>query len=216
LYALLEHELKGMEARMKKLKQSAQSAAVGGDPAVKPGGAKAAAPEVRRGPPRTEKPAAAPPAPSAPAPEPATQAILTELAALRRMLERMSAPPSSDDAALESGVDSMRRLLTELLESRLDPVIAEVAAIRTLAASETEGKSGSVVDRLDLLLNDLGAVRFEAQRLDYYDPLIHQVLEERRDAVAPDRVILETVVPGYRTQRGRVVAKAGVAINRRA
>jgi hypothetical protein len=216
LYALLEHELKGMEARMKKLKQSAQSAAVGGDPAVRPGGAKAAAPEVRRGPPRTEKPAAAPPAPSAPAPEPATQAILTELAALRRMLERMSAPPSSDDAALESGVDSMRRLLTELLESRLDPVIAEIAAIRTLAASEAEGKSGSVVDRLDLLLNDLGAVRFEAQRLDYYDPLIHQVLEERRDAVAPDRVILETVVPGYRTQRGRVVAKAGVAINRRA
>lgn len=201
---------------MKKLKKSAQGAAVGGDPAVKPGGAKAAAPEVRRGPPRTEKPAAAPSAPSAPAPESATQAILTELAALRRMLERMSAPPSSDDAALESGVDSMRRLLTELLESRLDPVIAEIAAIRTLAASEAEGKSGSVVDRLDLLLNDLGAVRFEAQRLDYYDPLIHQVLEERRDAVAPDRVILETVVPGYRTQRGRVVAKAGVAINRRA
>jgi hypothetical protein len=42
------------------------------------------------------------------------------------------------------------------------------------------------------------------------------VLTERRDADAPDRVILETVVPGYRTSRGRVVARAGVAINRRA
>jgi hypothetical protein len=169
--------------------------------------------------------------PKAEAPETMPQAILAELASLRRMIEKLSAPQApagppqasvnppkasaSDDAQLESGVDSMRRLLSELLESRLDPLIAEVAAIRTLAASEAEGKAGSVVDRLDLLLNDMGAARFEAQRLDYYDPLIHVVLEERRDAGAPDRVILETVVPGYRTQRGRVVAKAGVAINRR-
>ena len=132
------------------------------------------------------------------------------------MLERLSAPPPTADAALESGVDSMRRLLTELLESRMDPVIAEVAAIRSLAASETKGKVRAVVDRLDLLLNDMGAVRFEAQRLDYFDPLIHQALAERHDVNAPDRVVLETVVPGYRTCRGRVVAKAGVAINRRA
>ena len=145
----------------------------------------------------------------------ATQAILAELASLRGMIEKLSAPSAAGDASLESEVDSMRRLLSELLESRLDPVIAEVAAIRTLAASEREADRGAVVDRLDLLLNDLGAVRFEAQRLDYYDPLIHQVLAERREAALPDRVVLETVIPGYRTQRGRVVAKAGVAINRR-
>jgi hypothetical protein len=189
--------------------------------------------EVQPEPPRAERPAPAPPIPSAQAKPPpqaappkaaarppqasdaAMQAILAELASLRRMMEKMSAVPSFGDASLESGVDSMRRLLSDLLDARLDPVIAEVAAIRTLAASEAEGKFGSVVDRLDLLLNDLGAVRFEAQRLDYYDPLIHQVLAERREGDAPDRVVLETVVPGYRTQRGRVVAKAGVAINRR-
>jgi molecular chaperone GrpE (heat shock protein) len=206
-----------MEARMKEPKKSTKgAAAVGGNRVAKAESAKAPAVEVRREPPATETRPAAAPIASAQAPDAATQGVLAELAALRRMLERLSAPPPTADAALESGVDSMRRLLTELLESRMDPVIAEVAAIRSLAASETKGKVRSVVDRLDLLLNDMGAVRFEAQRLDYFDPLIHQALAERQDANAPDRVVLETVVPGYRTCRGRVVAKAGVAINRRA
>ncbi len=191
---------------MRGAKKSVKAAAEGGQ---------AAPAEIRREPPATETLTAAPTIPGAQAPEAATQKIMAELASLRRILEKLSAPPPSGDASLESSVDSMRRLLTELIESRMDPVIAEVAAIRTLAASETEARD-SVVDRLDLLLNDMGAVRFEAQRLDYYDPLIHQVLSERHDAGAPDRVILETVVPGYRTCRGRVVAKAGVAINRRA
>jgi hypothetical protein len=216
---------------MKAERKSVKGAVEAAIRAVRAQVGKAAAAEARPEPPRTERLVAASPSASAcpakasapaRAPEAATQAILTELASLRRMIERLSAPPPSPpnalaagDASLESGVDSMRRLLTELLESRLDPVIAEVAAIRTLAASETAGNFGSVVDRLDLLLNDLGAVRFEAQRLDYYDPLIHQVLAERQEAALPDRVVVETVVPGYRTQRGRVVAKAGVAINRR-
>jgi len=201
---------------MKEAKKSIKGAAAGGSRVAKAGDVKATAVEVRREPPATETRAAAPPIAGAQAPEAATQGVLAELATLRRLLERLSAPPPTADAALESGVDSMRRLLTELLESRMDPVIAEVAAIRSLAASETKGKVRAVVDRLDLLLNDMGAVRFEAQRLDYFDPLIHQALAERHDADAPDRVILETVVPGYRTCRGRVVAKAGVAINRRA
>jgi hypothetical protein len=219
---------------MKEGKKSVKGAVEAAIRAVRARVAKPDAAEARPEPPRTERLVAAspsapacPPKASAPArtptaPEAATQAILTELASLRRMIESLSAPApgppkasASGDASLESGVDSMRRLLTELLESRLDPLIAELAAIRTLAASETAGNLGSVVDRLDLLLNDLGAVRFEAQRLDYYDPLIHQVLAERQEAAVPDRVVLETVVPGYRTQRGKVVAKAGVAINRR-
>jgi len=201
---------------MKRAKKSTKDADAGGDRAAKAEHDKGTPVEVRQGLPTAETSTAAQPPASAQAPEATMREILAELGSHRRMLEKISAPLPSADAALESGVDSMRRLLTELLESRVDPVIAEVAAIRSLAASETKGKVRSVIDRLDLLLNDLGAVRFEAQRLDYFDPLIHQVIAERHDADAPDRVILETVVPGYRTCRGRVVAKAGVAINRRA
>jgi molecular chaperone GrpE (heat shock protein) len=52
--------------------------------------------------------------------------------------------------------------------------------------------------------------------MDVVDPLIHAVIEERQQADAPDRVILETVRPGFRTARGVVVSKAAVAVNRRA
>ena len=107
----------------------------------------------------------------------------------------------------------MRRLLSELLESRLEPVIAEMAAIRALVASAPRGSAA--VERIEALLADLGALRFEANRLDYFDPLIHQAVAERRDPDAPAGVVLETLLPGYRTGRGHIVAKAGVAVNRR-
>ena len=92
-------------------------------------------------------------------------------------------------------------------------MIAETAAIRALVASGTRGSEA--VERIEALLSELGALRFEANRLDYFDPLIHQAVAERRDAAAPAGVVLETLAPGYRTGRGHVVAKARVAVNRR-
>ena len=50
--------------------------------------------------------------------------------------------------------------------------------------------------------------------MDFVDPLIHVVVEERRVDSAPDGVVLETLRPGYRTARGLVVCKAAVAVNR--
>lgn len=208
----LKRKQRTMKARMKGEK-SMEGALKNGSRTAKAEAGKQTTVEVRREPPAADARTAKPPIPTGQAPEAATQKILAELASLRQMVEKICAPPPSADASLESSVDSMRRLLTELLESRMEPMIVEIAAIRSLAASGSKGKTRSVVDRLDLLLNDLGAVRFEARRLDYFDPLIHQVIAERHDADAPDRVILETVVPGYRTGRGQVVAKAGVTIN---
>ena len=138
--------------------------------------------------------------------------IRAELASVRQTLDKLAAAPVSADASLESSVDSMRRLLSDLLESRLEPVIAEMAAIRALVASGSRGSAA--VERIEALLADLGALRFEANRLDYFDPLIHQAAAERRDPDAPAGVVLETLLPGYRTARGHVVAKARVAVNR--
>ncbi len=70
-------------------------------------------------------------------------------------------------------------------------------------------------DRLERLLNSLGASRFTAEPMDFVDPLIHVVVEERRDDGTPDGVVIETVRPGYRTARGAVVSKAAVVVNRR-
>jgi molecular chaperone GrpE (heat shock protein) len=71
-----------------------------------------------------------------------------------------------------------------------------------------------VLERLDSLLENLGAVRFEAETLDAVDPLIHVVVEEREQVDAPEGVIVQTVRPGFRTARGLVVCKAAVAVSR--
>jgi molecular chaperone GrpE (heat shock protein) len=152
--------------------------------------------------------------------EPGLRGILGEIRSVKQMLEKLVTPFSSDgrrtDAVLESSVDSVRRLLSELIEQRMEAVVKDLVDIRRQAAAVAQRKGMGIVERLDQVLEDLGAVRFEAEAMDVVDPLIHAVIEERQQADAPDRVILETVGPGFRTARGVVVCKAAVAVNRRA
>jgi hypothetical protein len=154
--------------------------------------------------------------PAAPAPKGAARVdtILGELRGLKGMVRQLVAPPSDGDSALEESVDSLRRLLSELIERRMESVVKDLVDVRREAAAAAE--HGRIVKRLDALLDSLGAVLFDAEPMDIVDPLIHVVVDERRDETAPDGVILETVQPGYRSARGLVLCKASVAVNRRA
>ncbi len=148
------------------------------------------------------------------------QAILAEIRSVKGMLQPRSTdgtrPAATTDAALESSVDSLRRLLSELIEQHMESVIRDLAEIRRQASIIPAGNGHALLDRLDDLLERLGAIRFEAEPMDVVDPLIHAVVEERRQADVPDGVILATVRPGFRTVRGLIACKAAVAINRRA
>ncbi len=147
--------------------------------------------------------------------ERAIAALREEIDGLKDVVQRLVSPlAGAADVPLEGAVDSLRRLLSELIERRMESAITDLAEVRRAAAASAAG--GAVVERLDQLLEKFGAVRFEAEAMDMVDPLIHVVLEERRDAEAPDGVILEALRPGYRTGRGLVVCKAAVAVNRRA
>lgn len=146
---------------------------------------------------------------------PGLEPIFTQLRDLRQMVEKLIAPPVVADAALDTSVDSMRRLLSELLEQRLEFVVKDLVGIRSAAANLPGDNAARVVERLDHLLEELGAVRYTAEPMDVVDPLIHTVVDERRLADTPEGVIVETVRPGYRTARGFVVCKAAVAINQR-
>jgi molecular chaperone GrpE (heat shock protein) len=125
-------------------------------------------------------------------------------------------PPKTGRGELEDSVDSLRRLLSELIEQRMEGVVQQLADIRR-EASSLSGKEGArLAARLDDLLESLGAERFEAETMDVVDPLIHVVVAERRQEDAPDGVIVETVRPGFRTSSGRVICKAAVAVSQRA
>jgi hypothetical protein len=162
--------------------------------------------------------AAKPPAPAAAPFEPAAllQALAPRFDAMTRELrelKRLVQPATpAGDAALEQSVDSLRRLLSEAIEQRMESVVTELVEVHRELSSADAARAG---ERLARLLETLGAVRFTAEPLDAVDPLIHVVVEERRDDRAPDGVVLETVRPGYRTARGALAGKAAVVVNRR-
>jgi hypothetical protein len=141
---------------------------------------------------------------------PGNSEILRELREIRLMLAQDRAVATSADAALEDGVDSLRRLLSEMIERRMEWVLSRVVALRTAVT-----EAPRVVREIDGLLEELGAIRFTAQSMDHVDPLIHVVVDERKTTGGPEGVILETVRPGYRTSAGTILSKACVAVSRR-
>jgi len=173
----------------------------------------------KRSPRASVKPASAAPRADIAPREPGLRAILEEIRSVKQMVEKLLTPFGSEgrtEAALESSVYSLRRLLSELIEQQMEAVVKDLVDIRRLAAAVAQRKGTGIIERLDQVLEDLGTTRFEAEPMDVVDPLIHAVIEERQQAEAPDGVILETVRPGFRTARGVVVCKAAVAVNRRA
>ncbi len=153
--------------------------------------------------------------------EPQLQGILTEIRGIRDLVRpqprtaRAGAAPSTD-LALESSVDSLRRLLSELIEQQMETVVADLVEIRDRAVALGSGNGTDLIGRLDDLLENLGAVRFDAEPMDLVDPLIHTIVDERQRTDAPEGVIVETVRPGFRTARGAILCKAAVAVNRKA
>ena len=157
------------------------------------------------------------PAAATPAAKPIESALAVvdslrqEVSALRTQIARCTAPVSSGTM---DEVDAIRRVLSDLMEARMNDVIRELVSIRNTAAA-AGSDARRVAEQMDTLLADLGAMKFEAERLEHVDPLIHTVTREVTDPSLPDGVITETVRPGFHTGRGIVVARALVAINRR-
>jgi molecular chaperone GrpE (heat shock protein) len=171
----------------------------------KPAGKRAASTAARRS---TGSADAAPQAP-----ESGIAELLQEIRGLKAVVEQLVTPKPAIDEGLEATVDSLRRLLSELIEQRLESVIGDLADIRREAANAAAKDGSGLIARLDELLESLGAVRFEAEAMDVVDPLIHTVVAERQQGDVPAGVIIETLRPGYRTSRGRVVCKAAVAVS---
>lgn len=158
-------------------------------------------------PPRVKKAAQAPET----APVSALEGLRHEVATLRTQMAKLMSPVAT--GTLEE-VDALRRVLSDVMDARMNDVIRELVSIRnTAAAAGSEARR--VAEQMDTLLADLGAMKFEGERLEHVDPLIHTVTREVFEAGLPDGVIVETIRPGFHTGRGIVVAKALVAVNRR-
>jgi len=149
------------------------------------------------------------------APTPFADDILRELRAIRAAVAPRDHRPSGEDGGLGSAVDSMRRLLSELLERDHDAVLRELVPIRLAVADPQRLDLAAALRQIDRLMDRLGAIQFSAQKLDYVDPAIHEIKGERHVVGLPDGVVAESLRPGFRSASGVVLTKAWVAVNRR-
>jgi molecular chaperone GrpE (heat shock protein) len=140
------------------------------------------------------------------------ESLRTDMADLRAAVEKSLSPIASGTM---DEVDALRRVLSYLFEAKNEEIIRELVTIRHASAA-LPGGARNVTEQIDALLANLGAVKFEAERLEHVDPLIHAITREVRDEKLDDAIIAEAIRPGFRTARGVVIAKALVAINRRA
>lgn len=144
-------------------------------------------------------------------------AIHTELEEIRQGLanrQPVAATPIPEGAELDDGVEPLRRFLHEWLEAHTENLLVKLVTLRTQAFSK-EADPKDLGEGIEYLLEQLGAIPFTPERMDYVDPLIHIVANEHHYADAPDGVILETLRPGFRSSRGSVLAKAQVVVNRK-
>jgi molecular chaperone GrpE (heat shock protein) len=144
---------------------------------------------------------------------PVAQRVKTKRApgALAEVEHLRELAPQTADKIVEGAVDSLRRLLSELLEHQLEAVAGALADVRREVAAGAGAER--VLGLIDELMDRVGAVRFAAEPLDVVDPLIHVVVEERKAAGVPRGVIVEAVQPGFRNGRGLVLCKAAVAVS---
>ena len=133
---------------------------------------------------------------------------------LLKDIHRDLAPVSKEHAelsAIEAGVSSIRRVLSEMLDSKFQSVAFRLAEIKGLMSSDNQ----HVHDLLDALLEDTGATRFAPERLDYFDPLIHMAVRESSDLALPAGVVSEVVTAGYKVPSGKIICRAKIVLNRR-
>ncbi len=170
---------------------------------VKPGA------KIKRGIP--EKPAGVP---KVTLPDPLAE-LLAEFRAHRARVETIPIPSPRTALLIDQSAETLRRMLSDLIEQRMESVIEQLVQLRLDLEIASSAGLSRIIQSMDRILDDLGATRFEAEVLDYFDPLIHLVVEERPSPTEPEGTVAATLRPGFKTSRGRVVAKARVAVHRK-
>jgi molecular chaperone GrpE (heat shock protein) len=128
-------------------------------------------------------------------------------------------------APLDRATATFQRLIAEVMDEKLAELAPPLVSLRSEMAQRvrTDGHSDPVaaefyqrgVEVLDQVLS-LGDIRrYEVPVGAAFDSLIHLAVGETRRGDLPNGVVAESVQPGFRTARGKVIAPAKVKVNRR-
>ncbi|MBN1844215.1 MAG: nucleotide exchange factor GrpE, partial [Sedimentisphaerales bacterium] len=124
--------------------------------------------------------------------------------------------------SLDRATATFQRLAAEVLDDQLGEILSPLIGLRA-ELSQYDDASGGVPEDflprwreiLDHVLALAHLEAYEARVGERYDPLIHLAVGQTQREDLPEGVVAESCQPGYRSQRGRVLAPARVQINRR-
>ena len=125
-------------------------------------------------------------------------------------------------APIDRATATFQRLVAEVLDDQLAEMLGPLTALRSEMAQRAEGNPDGDDDvftrsteTLDHVLSLAGVESYDARVGDALDPLIHLAVGETRRDDLDDGTVAETLQPGFRSARGKVVVPAKVRVNRR-
>jgi hypothetical protein len=127
-------------------------------------------------------------------------------------------------APLDRTTAMFHRLVSEVLDDQLAEMLPPLIELRGDLSCEAEepqqtGTDAGIcrrgVEILDHVLKLAGVQKYEPRVGEAFDSLIHLGVGESRREDLPDGTVAESLQPGYRSSRGKVLVPARVKINRK-
>ena len=128
-------------------------------------------------------------------------------------------------APLDRATATFQRIVAEVVDDQLSEMLPPLVALRNelagRAGADGAGDAGDGesarrgCETLDHVLKIAGAQSYDARPGEPVDPVIHLAVGETSRGDLPAGVVAETVQPGFRTARGKVIVPAKVRVNRR-
>lgn len=128
-------------------------------------------------------------------------------------------------APLDRATATFQRLVSEVVDEHFQQMLPPLAMLRLEAAQRagTNGADGEggddfahrATEMLDHVFSLVGVQQYAPRAGEAFDPLIHLAVGEARRDELPEGAVADTLQPGYRSARGKVLVPAKVRVNRR-
>jgi len=127
-------------------------------------------------------------------------------------------------APLDRATAIFQRLVTEVIDDQLAEMLGPLIALRNETAQIAADNSPAdrpedfhrrAAETLDHVLTLAGVQAYEACVGEAFDPLIHLAVGEAHREDLADGAVAEQFQPGFRSNRGKIIAPAKIRINRR-
>jgi molecular chaperone GrpE (heat shock protein) len=161
------------------------------------------------------------------------ESLNTQMAAAMQTFAELAAAQRGKHEAvirtkpLDRATAMFQRLVTELLDERMDEILPTIVALRVEMSQRARMGEGTPeaetqnefltrgTEMLDQVLANVDVHTYQPQVGDAFDPLIHLAVGETTRTDLAGDVVSDVFQAGFRSARGKVIHAARVKVNRR-